>query len=95
MPVAVVDIEDPRTIGPFPLSSIPGVLAASDIDALEITYAVRLIDRRTGMAQRINGKLFTVYTKHPQETVAEMMRSRSASCWEARVAPLITREVAR
>jgi hypothetical protein len=47
--------------------------------------AVRLIDRRTGAAHRINGTPLVVFTRRPDEAVADLLSGRDASVWEARV----------
>jgi hypothetical protein len=57
-------------------------------------FAVRLIDRRTGRPHRINGQTLTLYTRAPQEAVAELMHSRDPALWDVRVDPLVTRDTA-
>ncbi|MDR7124671.1 hypothetical protein [Pseudotabrizicola sp. 4114] len=49
---------------------------------------VRLIDRRTGAAHRINGTPLTLYTRRPAEAAAELMQGRDPSVWEARIEPI-------
>lgn len=49
---------------------------------------VRLIDRRTGAAHRINGTPLTLYTRRPAEAAAELMQGRDATIWEARIEPI-------
>ena len=49
---------------------------------------VRLIDRRTGAAHRINGMPLTLYTRRPAEAAAELMQGRDPAVWEARVEPI-------
>jgi hypothetical protein len=49
--------------------------------------AVRLIDRRTGQTHRINGSPLVLFTKLPDEAVAELLSGRDATVWEARVEP--------
>ena len=50
--------------------------------------AVRLIDRRTGQTHRINGSPLVLFTKSPDEAVAELLSGRDATVWEARVEPI-------
>jgi hypothetical protein len=50
--------------------------------------AVRLIDRRTGQTHRINGSPLVVFTKFPDDAVAELLSGRDATVWEARVEPI-------
>lgn len=50
--------------------------------------AVRLIERRTGAAHRINGTPLTLFTRRPHEAAAELLAGRDASVWEVRVDPL-------
>ncbi|MDP3341890.1 hypothetical protein [Frigidibacter sp.] len=50
--------------------------------------AVRLIDRRTGAAHRINGRPLTLFTRRPQEAAAELLEGRDASLWEVRIDPI-------
>ncbi|MCZ8077627.1 MAG: hypothetical protein O9289_15255 [Rhodobacteraceae bacterium] len=52
--------------------------------------AVRLIDRRTGQTHRINGSPLVLFTKSPDEAVAELLSGRDAAVWEARVEPIGT-----
>lgn len=54
--------------------------------------AVRLIDRRTGAAHRINGRPLTLYTRRPQEAAADLLEGRDPAHWEVRIEP-IEREV--
>ncbi len=49
------------------------------------TCAVRLIDRRTGAAHRINGTPLVIYTRRPAEAAAELLQGRDPLIWEARV----------
>ncbi len=56
--------------------------------AMARTCAVQLIDRRTGAAHRINGTPLVIYTRRPDEAVAELLRGRDARIWEARVEAL-------
>lgn len=57
-----------------------------------VTCAVRLIDRRTGRPHRLGGVPFTVFTKTPQETAAELLAGRNPAHWETRIEPLITEQ---
>lgn len=50
--------------------------------------AVHLIDRRTGQSHRINGRPLVLFTRTPEEAVAELLEGRDASVWEARVEPI-------
>ena len=50
-----------------------------------IVCVVRLVDRRTGKAHRINGAPLTLFTCDPDEAVAELLRNRDPRIWEARV----------
>lgn len=52
------------------------------------TCAVRLIDRRTGTAHRVNGRPLLIYTRNPEAAVAELLRGRDPSIWEALVEPI-------
>ncbi|MCU0899004.1 MAG: hypothetical protein MUC82_00760 [Cypionkella sp.] len=51
---------------------------------------VRLIDRRTGAAHRINGTPLTLYSRRPNEAAAELMQGRDPLVWEARIEPIET-----
>lgn len=51
--------------------------------------AVRLIDRRTGRAHRINGTPLILYTRNPAEAAAELLQGRDPRHWEARVDPIL------
>lgn len=52
------------------------------------TCAVRLIDRRTGEAHRINGSPLVLFTKTPEVAAAELLANRDAAVWEARIEPI-------
>ncbi len=54
------------------------------------TCAVRLIDRRTGSAHRINGRPLLALTRNPAEAAAELMRGRDPAHWAVRIEPLET-----
>jgi hypothetical protein len=56
--------------------------------SLSQACAVRLIDRRTGQTHRINGSPLVLFTKSPDEAVAELLSGRDATVWEARVEPI-------
>lgn len=47
--------------------------------------AVRLIDRRTGSAHRINGMPLVIFTHQPEEAAAELLAGRDPLVWEARI----------
>lgn len=50
--------------------------------------AVRLVDRRTGQARRINGRPLVLFTRAPELAAAELLANRDAAVWEARVEPI-------
>jgi hypothetical protein len=52
------------------------------------TCAVRLVDRRTGSVHRVNGAPLIIYSRHPAEAAAELLRHRDASLWDVRVEAL-------
>lgn len=52
------------------------------------TFAVRLIDRRTGRTHRINGYPLIVYARHPDEAAADLLDGRDPAVWEARIEAL-------
>ena len=54
------------------------------------TCAVRLIDRRTGQTHRVNGSPLVIFTRNPNEAVADLLEGRDATVWEARVEPIGT-----
>lgn len=58
--------------------------------ALSQTCAIRLIDRRTGQTHRINGSPLILFTKSPDEAVADLLSGRDAAVWEARIEPIGT-----
>lgn len=51
-------------------------------------FAVRLVDRRTGLTHRVNGSPLVLFTKNPAEAVAELLAGRDAQVWEARIEPI-------
>lgn len=65
-----------------------GLAMSAMTAALRQTCAVRLIDRRTGQTHRINGSPLLVFTKAPEEAVAELLAGRDATVWEARIEPI-------
>ncbi len=73
------------TLGP---SGQAGLAMSAMTTALHQTCAVRLIDRRTGQTHRINGSPQVVFTKTPEQAVAELLAGRDATVWEARIEPL-------
>lgn len=52
------------------------------------TCMVRLVDRRTGAAHRVNGKPLTVFTRNPNDAAAALLSGRDPAIWEARIEPL-------
>lgn len=52
------------------------------------TCSVQLIDRRTGASHRVGGAILQVFTRTPDQAVAEMLAGRDPAVWEARVSPL-------
>jgi hypothetical protein len=52
------------------------------------TYAVQLIDRRTGLAHRVNGSPLTIFTKDPAAGAAELLNGRDPAVWLTRADPL-------
>lgn len=52
--------------------------------------SVRLIDRRTGKAPRVNGAPLLVYSRNPESAAAEMLDGRDPDLWEIRIEPLTT-----
>lgn len=50
--------------------------------------AIRLVDRRTGATHRVNGRPLVVFSRQPDEAVAQLLAGRDPSVWEARVEPL-------
>lgn len=73
------------TLGPLGQA---GLAMSAMTATLRQTCAVCLIDRRTGQTHRINGSPLVVYTKAPEEAVAELLAGRDASVWEARIVPV-------
>lgn len=49
------------------------------------TCAVHLVDRRTGATHRVNGTPLVIYTRRPEEAVADLLDGRDATVWEARI----------
>lgn len=68
-----------------PYGAVPYALKAGGI---ERTCVVRLIDRRTGLTHRVNGTPLVVFTRSPQQAVAELLAGRDNSIWEARIDPI-------
>lgn len=52
------------------------------------TCAVHLVDRRTGAVHRVNGTPLVVFTRRPEEAVADLLSGRDSTVWEARVDPI-------
>jgi hypothetical protein len=44
--------------------------------------------RRTGRTHRVNGSPLVLFTKNPNEAVAELLAGRDARVWEARIEPI-------
>ncbi|HQU67673.1 MAG TPA: hypothetical protein PLI43_05690 [Albidovulum sp.] len=65
-----------------------GMATSSMTASRRRTCAVRLIDRRTGEAHRINGSPFVLFTKTPEAAAAELLAKRDAAVWEARIEPI-------
>lgn len=55
------------------------------------TCAVRLVDRRTGAAHRINGAALTIFTRNPEDAAVELLAGRDPAVWEVRVERLEAR----
>ncbi len=70
---------------PQSLSGHVGMAMSAMTTPLRQACAVRLIDRRTGQTHRINGSPLVLFTRNPTEAIAELLRGRDASVWEARV----------
>ncbi len=73
------------TLGPLGQA---GLAMSAMTAALRQTCAVRLIDRRTGQTHRINGSPLVMFTRVPEEAVAELLAGRDATVWEARIEPV-------
>jgi hypothetical protein len=70
-------------VAPTSLAGTPvGMMTAS------MLCLVRLVDRRTGQAHRINGAPLTLFTRDPDEAAAELLRNRDPRFWEVRVEPI-------
>ena len=65
-----------------------GMTMSAITTPLRHTFAVRLIDWRTGQTHRINGGPLVVFTRTPDLAVPDLLEGRDASVWEARVEPL-------
>lgn len=57
------------------------------------TCAVRLIDRRTGAAHRVNGAPLVLFTRDVNAAAAQLMQNRDATHWEIRVDAIATEVV--
>ena len=68
------------------LSGFAGSVTGRDVTGP--ACAVRLIDRRTGEAHRVNGTPLVVFTRQPSEAVAELLAGRDPKIWEARIDPI-------
>ncbi|WP_146161952.1 spore germination protein [Pseudogemmobacter blasticus] len=71
----------------FRLASTAAAMPMPAAD-LRVTCAVRLIDRRTGRSLRVNGSPLVLFTRRPDEAVAELLEGRDPAVWEARIEPL-------
>ena len=49
------------------------------------TFAVQLVDRRTGRIHRVNGSPQVLLTHQPEHAAAELLKGRDAAVWEARI----------
>ncbi|HEY0275258.1 MAG TPA: hypothetical protein VGC31_04220 [Paenirhodobacter sp.] len=58
------------------------------------TYAVSLIDRRTGSLLRVNGTAQSVLTRDPQAVATEFLRNRDKTLWDVRIDPLVGKSTA-
>lgn len=54
----------------------------------ERTFAVRLIDRRTGLGHRVGGRLLVLFSRDPDQAVETLLEGRDPAIWETRVEPL-------
>jgi hypothetical protein len=53
-------------------------------------FAVRLIDRRTGMPLRMDGRPLVIFTRTPGETAMEALAGRDPALWDLRIERLAT-----
>lgn len=69
---------------------VSGWLEAPHTETAErgTTFAVRLIDRRTGASHRINGTPLVLYTRRPHDAAADLLAGRDPAVWEARIEPI-------
>ena len=51
-------------------------------------YAVRLIDRTTGMAHCVADIPLVIYSRDPQAAVADLLRNRDPNRWTVHVEPV-------
>lgn len=65
------------------LTKLSGPSLATGPAALRHDCAVRLIDRRTGTARRVNGSPLVLFSRDPAEAVAELLDGQDATVWEA------------
>lgn len=70
----------------------PGTTVANGMSGMGPTCSVRLIDRRTGNVHRVNGTALVIFTRRPQEAVAELLSGRNPAHWEARIDPIEARQ---
>lgn len=62
--------------------------AMSTMQGTSRACIVRLIDRRTGAAHRVNGTPLTLYTRRPSEAALELMEGRDPAVWDVRIEPI-------
>ena len=72
----------------MPASGWMGAQAAMAASTMGRTCAVRLVDRRTGATHRVNGTPLVLFTRRPDEAVAELLAGRDPTVWEARIEPI-------
>jgi hypothetical protein len=56
----------------------------------QTTYAIQLIDRRTGAIHRINGAPLVVYSSDPDVASFDLMQDRDPTIWSIRAEALGT-----
>ncbi len=78
------------TAAAFPRTALglAGMSMPAALQVLRQACSVRLIDRRTGQTHRINGSPLVLFTRRPEEAVAELLAGRDATVWEARIEPI-------
>lgn len=53
--------------------------------AMRRTCAVQLFDRRTGSPHSVNGTPLVIYTRSPEDAVADLLEGRDAAIWDVRI----------